>query len=157
MSKQFEKYSAIIKNGRLTERDILNLKRLLNGWSVTSTTKEERIKLEKMLWDAYDNGGLDITPEQTLKGWNWLKDQWRTPRGIERKHNPFGYREEAVLEHFHHFKFLYFYDCASVYLIRDGKHDYQPVYGVYTKDGAGFSYYMQRGSGYNGGSVEIIE
>lgn len=157
MSKQFEKYAAVIKSGTVTERDILNLKKLLNGWSNTSTTPEERKQLNDMIWDA---DGLKLTAEQTEKGINWLRNQWKTPRGVERLHNPFGYRETDVLENFSHFTFVGFYDDARVWNDND-KHNYQPIYDVFGKPDADgdtgcFQYYMARGSGYNGGSVEII-
>jgi hypothetical protein len=156
-SRQFVKYRDIIKSGTVTERDILNLKKLLNGYSKSSTTPEERKTLNDMIWDA---DGLKLTPEQTAKGIAWLRNQWKTPRGIERKHNPFGYREEEILENFSHFTFVGFYDNANFYMSKDGYHNYQPIYDVWGKldDGSTscFQYYMARGSGYNGGSVEII-
>lgn len=157
MSKQFEKYAAIIRGDVITEREISNLKKLLNGYSATSTTITERKRLEIMIWAKYDDGGLELTAEQTAKGIKWLLSKWKTPRGVERKNSPFGYREQETLEHFTHFKFLYFYDLSTAYQTRAGHHNYQPVYGVYSTDApSNFEYYMQRTTGYNGGEVEII-
>lgn len=159
-SKQFVRYGSLIRSGKLTERDILNLKRLLNGWSRTSVTTEEKEDLNNLLWEQIDNEGITLTPEQTEKGIKWLRDQWKTPRGIERKHNPFGYREEEILDNFSHFTFEGFYDDANYYMSRDGHHNYLPIYGVHGKladdSTSSFDYYMARGTGYNGGSVEII-
>lgn len=156
-SKQFDKYAKLIRSNYMTERDILNLKKLLNGYARSSVTAEEKFELASLLYDCVDEtGGIRITPEQTAKGIAWLKNEYVTPRGVERKHNPFGYREIEVLENFSHFTFDGFYDTGSMYMARDGYHNYQPIYSVIAKDGANFQYYMARGSGYNGGSVEIV-
>lgn len=152
-SRQFMKYKAILEGDTLTERDILNLKRLLNGYSRTSTTEEERKQLERIMYDHIDDkGGYMLTPEQTEKGIKWLLNEWKTPRGVERKNNPFGYREEEVLEHFAHFMFEGFYDAGTY----SQYHNYIPLWGVYSKKYGYFQYYMQAGTGYNGGSVSII-
>lgn len=150
-SKQFRKYKSIIDGGKITEQEVRNLQKLLNGWSKSSTTLEERDYLNDLIWNA---DGLTLTAEQTAKGIKWLRDQWKTPRGQIRKHNPFGYREEAALETFTHFTFVGFYDLARVHL-DDGRHQYTPIWDVFGADGY-FQYYMARGGGYNGGSVEII-
>lgn len=155
MSKQFQKYKAILERDILTEREILNLKRLFNGYSRTSVTPEEKQQLEQIMYDHIDeHDGYNLTPEQTAKGIAWLKNEWKTPRGIERKNNPFGYREQEAIENFDHFMFEGFYDASRVY---DRQyHNYLPLWGVYSTSGAAFQYYMARGSGYNGGSVAIV-
>lgn len=158
-SKQFKKYAGIITSGHITEQEILNLKRLLNGWSTTSTTEIERDELRNLLDEAVENGGLSLTPEQTAKGLAWLKNEWKTPRGQERKHNPFGMRETDILDNFESFRFVGFVDNANMYMRSDDHHDYQPIYKVISNarnDNDSFEYTMVRGSGYNGGSVEIL-
>lgn len=154
MSKQFDKYMEVLKSDTITERDILNLKKILNGWSTTSVTDDEKKQLTDRIWANYDMDGQKLTAEQNAKGITWLRDQWKTPRGIERKNNPFGYREEEVIADFSHFTFSYFYDDARVY--DKVHHNYLPTYTVVAKSGATFEYYMARGTGYNGGSVSII-
>lgn len=155
MSKQFIKYKALLEGNTLTERDILNLKKLLNGYSRTSTTKEERDELQRIMYDHIDeHGGYELTAEQTKKGIDWLRDQWKTQRGIERKNNPFGYREEDVLEHFSRFLFEGFYDDTRAW--DSDYHNYLPIWGVFGGNGSYFQYYMGRGTGYNGGLVQII-
>jgi hypothetical protein len=95
--------------------------------------------------DVFDFNNLHrdfiLTPEHTEKGIAWLKDKWKTPRGIERKNNPFGYREEEILENFSHFTLSDFYDTASYAAVQMGIHHYVPVWTVHAKDGSTFQYY----------------
>ena len=74
--------------GYLTEREILLLKARLN--------RGEDVDLSAI----YSSDGFAITEEQTKKGYDWLMNQWKTPRGVERKNNPFGFREEDILDNF---------------------------------------------------------
>lgn len=90
-------------------------------------------------WD----GEVRLTdPEQ---GISYLLDQWKTPNGKERKNNPFGYREQHVLENFSHFEFKGGYDMGNRHF------DYHvPLWVVVAKDGSSFEYYMK------GGEVNIV-
>lgn len=45
-----------------------------------------------------DGEGYKLTDSQIAKGKAWLIDQWKSPTGRERVNNPFGYREEQILE-----------------------------------------------------------
>lgn len=81
-----------------------------------------------------------ITPEQTKKGLAWLLNQWKTPRGVERKNNPFGIRETDALENFSHFTFDGLYDAGNQYVKW-----FVPIYSVHAKDGYGFQYVVTRG------------
>lgn len=87
---------------------------------------------------------LELSDEQSLKGFDWLKNLWVTPTGAERKNNPFGYREQHALENFERIVLVGYYDA--------GRHRsyYIPLYDVYAKDGYGFQYYV------NGGEISII-
>lgn len=118
--------------GYITEREILVLKARMN--------RGEEVDLHKIHED-----GMDITPEQTKKGYDWLMNQWKTPRGMERKNNPFGYREENILDNFERFEITDFYNIGNIY------HNYYvPVYTVYAKEGGYFEYILK------GGEVSII-
>lgn len=119
--------------GYLTEREILLLKARLN--------REEEVDLSEI----YDSGGFAITEEQTKKGYDWLMNQWKTPRGVERKNNPFGFREEDILDNFYRFEITGFHNIGNRY------HDYYtPAYEVITKDGRSFEYILK------GGEISII-
>ena len=91
-----------------------------------------------------------ITPEQTEKGLAWLLNQWKTPLGKERTSNPFGYREEEILEDFDHFTLAYIYDAATYFQSQHGIKNFVRVYRVVNRDGDSFQYYGQ------GGNINII-
>ena len=119
--------------GYLTEKEIQLIKNRMN--------KGEDVNLEYLY-----EGGISITPEQTKKGIDWLIDKWKTPRGIERKNNPFGYREQAVLDNFDHFKLIDFYNVGNTSF-----DNYVPYYRVVAKDGSYFEYAFG-----HGGEIRIL-
>jgi hypothetical protein len=114
----------LLKKEILTEKEINLLKLRLN--------KGEAI---------YVDGEYRITPEQTKKGLEWLMNKWKSPRGVERKNNPFGNRETAALENFSHFTFEGFADIGNQY-----RSFAVPIYGVHGKDGEYFQYHIEAGN-----------
>ena len=73
--------AAAEERGWIEENEILLLKRRRN--------RGERIQIENPIPVSY---------EQAQKGFAWLWDKYRTPRGAERKNNPFSNPEEKALE-----------------------------------------------------------
>lgn len=73
--------AAAEERGWIEENEILLLKRRRN--------RGERIQIENPIPVSYD---------QAQKGFAWLWDKYRTPRGAERKNNPFTDREMEALE-----------------------------------------------------------
>ncbi len=134
-----------LEKGFITEKEILKIKMRLNGTSGAGkqTTQFKPSDIQ------FPDGGFKLSPEQTQKGLTWLKDQWQTPNGKERKNNPFGYREEDAIKNFTEFRLIDFFDTASYYAVQSGIHNYIPVYEVIGKEN-NFQYY------YNGGKVSII-
>lgn len=125
------KVNEIITRGYITESEINLLKNRVNHGKAD-------------LCELDDLGGMDITEEQTAKGLNWLLNKWQTPRGKERKNNPFGYREQDILANFDKFTFSGLYDAGRYCPF------FVPLYVVYAKDGRHFEYYVW------GGEVQII-
>ena len=112
----------------ITEREINLIKNRLN---------HNKIKLEDLdLNDTYE-----ITAQQTEKGFKWLLDKWKTPRGIERKNNPFGHREEQILDSFLRFEFLGYHNNNNFYQAELGINNYVPIYRVVGNNGE-FDYYV---------------
>jgi hypothetical protein len=110
-----------------------------------------RLNNEKPLGELSDlhnkaiNEGLRLSAEQERKGLDWLLDQWKTPKGKERKNNPFGYREEDVLENFACIRYDGHTDAGNAW------HSwYAPIYTVIDKNDSAFQYYIQ------GGLIQII-
>lgn len=120
-------YNEVAAAGVITERQILTFKSRLN-------------RGESEVLNIFDNGYLNITPEQTNKGLRWLLDQWKTPNGKERKNNPFGERETTILGNFSHFQLIDFIDCGNAYFFA-----FLPVYRVVSLSGAFFDYFVSMG------------
>lgn len=131
------------EKGYLTEREVLLLKNRLNGVN-RAEFKPSEIPFPE------DGGGFNLTPQQVEKGRYWLVNQWRTPRGKLRKNNPFGYREQHVLENFETIRLVQFVDKANYYQNQIGMRCYQPYYRVIATDGSTFEYLVW------GGECEIL-
>lgn len=122
------KASEIIAKKVLTEQDIQLLCRRANaGEQIPEITKEYKLTLE-----------------HTAKRLEWLKKQWKTPRGIERKNNPFGYREQETLETAKKMTFDGLYNNGNANI-----NYYIPIYSVIGKK-ASFQYIL------NCGKVKVI-
>lgn len=133
-SKPAKKYLAIIESGEIEESQIISMK------SFMGKNKENA----GSIFEALQDKELNISAQQTRKGLDFLLNQWKTPTGKERTQNPFGYREQNILENFSHFTLSGFYNAGNAY------HDfYLPLYTVYSKSGNSFEYY------YNG-KVNVI-
>lgn len=120
------KVNEIVKRGFITESEINLLKNRVNNGRAN-------------VCELDDLGGLAITDEQTAKGLKWLMNQWKTPRGVERKNNPFGYREQDILTNFDRFYFSGLYDAGNY------RPCFVPLYVVCAKDGRHFEYYVWSG------------
>lgn len=101
--------AAAEERGWINENEILLLKRRRN--------RGERIQIENPIPVSYD---------QAQKGFAWLWDKYRTPRGAERKNNPFSNSEEKALEwakmHGARFTFNGFYGiCDIQYIVTLGQ------------------------------------
>lgn len=115
----------------------------------TISFKEVRLLLRRM-----NNGEqIDLTvvwdepkrledPDQGIK---YLMGRWKTPKGVERKNNPFGYREVDILEDFSHFEFAGTYDTGNRYFSYN-----VPLWNVVANHGGSFQYYMK------GGEIHIV-
>lgn len=125
----------ILKRGFITEAETNLIKNRMN---------HKKINYED-IQDLFKSGnGIKITPEQTEKGLSWLKDKWKTPRGIERKNNPFGYREEEALETFKEFKLVDFHNNVNYYQSELEIFNFIPVWVVIGKK-SNFQYYVEMG------------
>lgn len=113
-----------------TEQQIKLLQRRLN---------DKKIKEQDIFGKDFDRTKR-ITPEQTKKGLDWLDDKRRTPTGKERLNNPFGAREEAVLDNFDRFELTEFFDSGNQFVSFK-----IPLWTVIAKDGSRFQYHSQGG------------
>lgn len=130
--KTIDLMQKIVDTNQISEKEILLIKNRMN--------KGEQINVQ-IIWDNCP----ELTPEQNKKGIDFLLNVWKTPRGIERKNNPFGYREQNTLENFSHFELAGFYNNAKY---GQGSF-YIPLYNCIGSDGSAFQYY------YNG-KINIV-
>jgi len=117
---------------KLTEREVNLLLRRLNSGMIKASQLRR--------------GGYALTPDQVEKGRKWLMNLWVTPTGAERKNNPFGYREEAILETFQTIRLAEVTDISPYHAPHPF---YVPVYEVVGKEGS-FVYYL------SGGKINIV-
>jgi len=131
----------------------MNTQEILKQVETTNSISEQMINLlnrrlnsgEKIdLQYIWDND-IELERSQVKKAEKWLLNQWKTPAGKERLNNPFGYREQDVLETLETMYLRGFYDYA-----RYGQTSrFVPIYIVSGKE-TSFEYYVK------GGKIEII-
>lgn len=134
LSTTAKKYLAIIESGGIEENDLIAMKSFLNK------NKDNR----RIIFDAMSDKNLLLTEAQNKKGYDFLMKQRFTPTGKERLNNPFGYREQAILDNFSHFELKDWYNAGNAYMDY-----YLPLYECVSLDGNSFEYY------YNG-KVNIV-
>lgn len=121
---------AFAKNPYLTEIEINRVKNRMNRGQM----------LNIQFWQMRDGLPIGITPEQTTKGLDWLKNLWETPEGKLRKRNPFNNSQIYVLDHFSNFTIVEFEDVATSFQQQHNIHSYLPHYRVTARDGSYFIY-----------------
>lgn len=115
----------IKQRGYITEREVLLLKH----------------RFERGIKEANIEDIIRISEEQKLKGLKWLRNLYKTPKGKERKNNPFGYREQRILDAPDRQIKCYItgFHNIGVYM-----NFYVPIYR-YEHDGYHFDYYVSCG------------
>lgn len=79
----------VLSNGVITERGVLLLKKRANNGDNEAANFYPSCDIE-----------IEVTEEQSAKGYKWLMNLYKTPTGKERKNNPFGYREMNILDNY---------------------------------------------------------
>ncbi len=136
LTKPFAALLESIKAGKLESR-----KQESYMFSILNGTNEEQKKAIKELLNSDTFEGLELSEEQQEQGLKWLLNLWKTPTGKERINNPFGLREQQVLENFKSVYLHSYYD-ASLY---NQRAYYIPLYRVMASDGYGFEYHTAQG------------
>lgn len=126
-NKITKKYLSIIKSKTIRESEIISLRSFLRKHP------EEQNDIFSAL---NESEGLTLSASQNAKGIAFLLGAWKTPRGIERKNNPFGYREQEILENFTHFTLTAFYNNSKY----GGDASWLPLYECHSHDRS-FEYY----------------
>ena len=134
-TNNFDKLIESIKAGKLESN---------NQLTYMMSCLNNKPELKPLIDEALDCSEIALDEEQVQKGYDWLIDQWKTPKGAERKNNPFGYREQDVLENFSTITFNGYYDAGNYY-----RSFYLPLYLV-SGNNTTFEYYV------SGGQINII-
>lgn len=145
----------------LTEKQILSARKRANGYL---RVKDKTLK--------YDDGEYLLTPEQTERGLKFLFNKVFKPSKLKeireterlwicddiRKNCGLDTYEINILLNFDHFLLVGWTDemenQGRVYALKDGYHDYYPIYRVVDKEGDFFDYYYTGGN-YSFGSGQI--
>jgi len=114
-----------------SEKDVNLAKRRLNDGKIK--------KQDEIFGDAEGNyTNKKLSDDQQRKGKDWLMNQWKSPTGVERKNNPYGYREQEILTNFDRIELKEYHDIS-----RYGQRPYYvPLYQAYGKDGDSMEYYV---------------
>ena len=132
-TKTFNALISALEAGKLESNNQLTyMMSLLNNGS-----NEQKEIISKTINNSYEN--ISLCEDQVKKGYNWLKNLWVSPTGKERKNNPFGYREQEILENFETITMRSYYDAGNYY------RSFQvPLYEV-SGNGTTFEYYVSGG------------
>ena len=121
----------IIEQDTITEKQIRLLSRRVNHLST-----------EKSYVFPYDSIELNLEPEQTKKGLNWLKNHAFTKSGAIRKTCILGVRELSIIENYQKITFVGYSEDILNYFLHSKLYYYYPVYRVYFKT-QHFDYYVK--------------
>ena len=154
MSKTFNKHMRQLDTGYYPEGFISGLRKAMHSHALADVVPSRRPKgmtQEEILIirERISREQPIIMEPQAAKGLAYLMKHWKTPKGTERKHNPFGAREQIILTDFRRFRLVGFQDISTNLVSF-----YVPVYEVEDKHGNTFEYYCA--SWQNGGHGPII-
>jgi hypothetical protein len=134
-TKNFDNLITAIKAGKLESN---------NQLTYMMSCLNNKPELKELIDKALNCSEIELCEDQVKKGYDWLVDQWKSVTGKERKNNPFGYREQAILENFNTITFWGYYDAGNAW-----RSYYLPLYLV-SGDNTTFEYYV------SGGEIHII-
>lgn len=139
MTKLYDKHAAQIRTGIANSTLVSGLKRALTneerknqGWSIGVTASKMTADELNSLLDAVGLCQPVVDKEMQTKGFKYLWDKFKTPKGKTRLRNPFTDKQALVLFNFSHFALI---DFISI-----GRYTY-PIYKVIATNGKWFSYY----------------
>lgn len=124
------KYENILRSGKIEESELISLNSFYNK------SKENKEFIDNILYNEVEDNELLLSDKQNKKGYDFLMSLRFTPTGKDRLNNPYGYREENILDNFSHFTFCGFYDIGNY-----NYSNYIRMYNCYSKDGNSFQYY----------------
>ena len=137
-TKAFKNLVASLEDGYLESK-----KQQDHFFKVLNGQNEEAKEIVKTAFAKHSE--IKLSDEQQEQGRKWLLNLWQTPTGKERKNNPFGYREQGIIENFNYAALIGYYDAGNY-----GHTWYSPLYIVWDYERNCFEYTMI------GGGIKIL-
>ena len=132
-NKTAQKYFDLIKTGHMTERELINFRKAVNGSSRLP------IEIVQDLLADFDakatDKGIQLTAEQQAKGLAWLNRETFKLNGRVRKNPVLKQYERNVLQGFKKFTCVGLYDLST-----NNYRHFMPIYRCVAKNGTYFDY-----------------
>tara|TARA_R100000231_G_scaffold33800_2_gene29711 strand:+ start:1703 stop:2113 length:411 start_codon:yes stop_codon:yes gene_type:complete len=125
-------YTKLAKQKKYSEKELNALKNHMNR-----IDSSEAIKLNSLVANKQ---GTKLDQTQVKKGFKYLYNLGFTPKGVERKNSPFGYREEYIVKNPKTIELLQYHDAGN----RNFSF-YVPYYEAIGKDGTSMEYFVSGG------------
>lgn len=132
MTAAYKNLLIALKSGKLESK-----KQQDHAFKILNGSNEE---LKQQIKYLLNDQTMALSELQNKQGFEWLMALWKTPKGKEKDKNPFGYREQDVLDTFRDIELVGYYDAGSY-----GRSYYVPLYDCNAVDGGGFQYYVWHG------------
>jgi len=128
-------YKKLAKQKKYSEKELNALKNYMNANPVIGSALNNFVANKE---------GTKLDQTQVAKGFKFLYNLGFTPKGVERRNSPFGYREEYIVKNPKTIELKQFHDAGN----RNNTF-YVPYYEAIGKDGTSMEYF------YSGGKLEI--
>ena len=125
-------YTKLAKQKKYSEKELNALKNHMNR-----IDSSEAMKLNNLVANKQ---GTKLDQTQVKKGFKYLYNLGFTPKGVERKNSPFGYREEYIVKNPKTIELLQYHDAGN----RNFSF-YVPYYEAIGKDGTSMEYFVSGG------------
>tara|TARA_R100001086_G_scaffold33095_1_gene15026 strand:+ start:246 stop:656 length:411 start_codon:yes stop_codon:yes gene_type:complete len=125
-------YTKLAKQKKYSEKELNALKNHMNKLDFKDANKLNSL--------VADKNGTKLDKSQVQKGFKYLYNLGFTPKGVERKNSPYGYREEYIVKNPKTIELLQFHDAGN----RNFSF-YVPYYEAIGKDGTSMEYFVSGG------------
>ena len=124
-------YKKLAKKKKYSEKELNALKNHMNANPVVGSALNNFVANKE---------GTKLDKTQVAKGFKYLYNLGYTPRGVERKNNPYGYREEYIVKNPKTIELIQFHDAGY-----GNNTFYVPYYEAIGKDGTSMEYFVSGG------------
>ena len=124
-------YTKLAKKKKLTEKEMNALKNYMNKVGYPEAGKLNSLVADKQ--------GTKIDASQVAKGKKYLYNLGFTPKGVERKNSPYGYREDYIVQNLKTIELLQFHNAGNMNPF------FVPYYEAIGKDGTSMEYFVYGG------------